>query len=507
MEFLNFTPFSALCFAALDKHGVLWRVVAMKVAYRLVHSPEGWQAQVMDDEPAPLTLADEPWSDDLPGPGADSVRLESDLAPSKARCDVVVLGHSHAPHGKPSARWQARLRVLALQPKPAQSPAPLDPPQPLNPLMQVTAEQWAQWRRRQAEQAHAEQTEKARAGPQQTEHVLLDKRLQISGPHHFSRVLLMGYERDKPQLATSVPLRWEHAFGGASFVAQPPAKAQGAPKNESQGEAPPLINAVCFSNPTGCGWAAKGWMRALRKAGLPIPDSLPAPQLEPVGARQRWLHEETSPKGAALDARAMRDIAADYPHQSANLGFVGRAWAPRLALAGTYDKDWAAQPEALPPQDFDDGYWNGAPQDQQIATWPHGPQQACIELTNLCDPSLSPGLRQSGVLRVPMPLHRPFVLMRLQGGDAYVEPLVTDTVVIDTDAMTVSLTHRVGIPDGAHIRALEARFETRPEAPLLRWADEDEDKGQGEEEDAITTALPATAGLADPQPAHAAQGA
>ncbi len=455
MQFVNLTPFPALCFAALDKHGVSWRVVVMKVSYRLVSTAQGWQAQVIDDEPPGLTLADEPWpdADASPAcPGAPSMRLESDLAPAKPRCDVVVIGHSHAPQGRPARQWEAGLRVLAVDTRP----------------------------RVQRQQEHAAATKAVQERPAPSD-VLLDKRLRVSGPHRFLRLLLIGYEREKPQPATRVALRWEHAFGGSSHVAQPADRGTPRDRSASTQEQPPLLNEVCFSNPSGCGWAARGWMRARRKAGLPIPDTLPAPQLEAVGTRQRRLHEEAAPKPAQqLDARAMRDIAAGYPYTPNNFGFMGRAWAPRLALAGTYDEAWAAQEESLPPQDFDDAYWNGAPQDQQIDRWPQAPHQACIELTNLCDPSLDKSLKAGGVLRVLLPQHRPFVLMHLQGGDAYVEPLVTDTVVIDTDAMTVSLTHRVGIPDGTHLKRLEARFETRPEAPLLRWAeDHDEEDGMG----------------------------
>jgi hypothetical protein len=69
---------------------------------------------------------------------------------------------------------------------------------------------------------------------------------------------------------------------------------------------------------------------------------------------------------------------------------------------------------------------------------------------------------------VNLPGHRAFVLLRLDNGALLPLPLVADTLRIDTDAMTVAVTYRVGILDDAPIRAVEARFETDPKAPLLR---------------------------------------
>ncbi|MHB2082167.1 DUF2169 domain-containing protein [Pseudomonas asiatica] len=61
------------------------------------------------------------------------------------------------------------------------------------------------------------------------------------------------------------------------------------------------------------------------------------------------------------------------------------------------------------PQDFDFGYWNGAPDDQQVA---FPTPDARVALFNLIDPSLS----QDGQCEVQLPGHRPFVLMRMTNG-------------------------------------------------------------------------------------------
>jgi hypothetical protein len=91
-----------------------------------------------------------------------------------------------------------------------------------------------------------------------------------------------------------------------------------------------------------------------------------------------------------------------------------------------------------------------------------------IELWNLVDPKLAP----NGHLSVDLPHHRAFVLMRLDTGAMAPIALKTDTAVIDTQAMTISLTHRMWLPDSMPIRVLEARFEIDPNAPLIRFASE-----------------------------------
>ncbi|MNR48816.1 hypothetical protein D3C85_1681020 [compost metagenome] len=49
-------------------------------------------------------------------------------------------------------------------------------------------------------------------------------------------------------------------------------------------------------------------------------------------------------------------------------------------------------------------------------------------------------------------------------------PMLTDTLRIDTDAMTLSLTHRISLPGSLDIRVLEARFEVDPAAPIITRA-------------------------------------
>ncbi|HGL6718174.1 DUF2169 domain-containing protein [Burkholderia contaminans] len=444
MEFRNLTPFEALCFQAQDLDGEEHPVVAMKVGYRLhpvAGQPGQCVAQVLDDAPLPLCLADVYEEE----PGISSVREESDLAPFKPRCDVIVVGHAHAPGGRPTTTWLAGLRITAAHP-------PHDIPDPPPPT--PAAGQRLTYDELQAYQAQRQEAERQRAA-QRTPQVLLDKHLRVSGPRQFEHGLLT-WRAGEIAPAAAVVLRWEHAFGGTSRIDNPAyAHDPAAP--------PTLLNEVCYSNPLGGGWLDHRFEKLYYQQHGELLTRLYAPQItypDDIIERPYLAH----PPAGELDADGMAEQAASYAHAPAGFGVVGRAWAPRLALAGSYDNDWLAQRWPGLPEDFDFGYWNGAPEDQQIA---YLPTDARIELHHLVDPRLSDA---NGTLSVTLPGHRPFVLMRLTNGVMLPLPLLTDTVRIDTDAMTLSLTHRLSLPNHLDIRVLEARFEVDPAAPILRRA-------------------------------------
>lgn len=439
MQFRNLTPFSALSYAALDPKDQEHRVIAMKVGYRLIRSGEAWRPVIMDTEPLALCVADEFFGE----PGESSTRQESDLAPCKPRCDVLVNGTAHAPGGQAARHWRIGVRVSTSTPVTTTSPP--DRPQPLNPFMRLTDDQINAW-----EQARSLHQRRAASSAAHT--VLLDKWLTVHGPSEFRKMGWLPWRRTRARPVEQVPVRWERAFGGHSVV-----------RNPRQADAPPWLDEVCFANPLGCGWIEKRWTRLARRAGAPLRKALPAPQIEYPGHVLKQPVRARHPQ-QPLTAHDMQRIASSYGHPSAGLGAVGRAWAPRLAQAGTYDQAWLDERHPGLPEDFDYGYWNAAPADQQIS---YLPPDARIELWHLTPGELTP----DGHLSVNLPGHRPFVLMRLRSGVMLPLPMMTDTVLIDTDAMTLALTHRAWIPAGTPVRVAEARFETDPRAPLLRLAE------------------------------------
>lgn len=164
MEFHNLTPFEALAYSAVNVHDEEHHVVALKVAYRLVPGGEGTTHRceaVLDDEALRALAFEDAYDGEA---NASSVRSESDIAPFKPRCDVLVRATAWAPRGVAAARWSVRLRVTA---------------------------------------PHG---------------VLVDKALDVCGPRRFERDLAGAWRLTDPTPAVSVPLRWERAFGGRSVV-------------------------------------------------------------------------------------------------------------------------------------------------------------------------------------------------------------------------------------------------------------------------------------------------
>jgi hypothetical protein len=390
MEFRNLTPFDAIAWSAEDVDAEESHVIALRVGYRLAPAASGELTHRCvvrtGRDAAALVLEDAYFGEPL----ASSVRAESDLAPCKSRCDVIVNATAHAPGGEPRARWTAEVRLV----RPADGAA------------------------------------------------LLHKVISVCGPRWFVREGA-AFTLGEPEPARAVPVRWEHAYGGATRVPEV------------------LLDEVCFANPIGCGWVDERFLRALEKAARPWPDRQRAPQIEdprrPVTALDLCRHPER-----VEDARAMAEAARSYAGAPVGLGAVGRAWAPRLARAGTYDDAWQKERWPHLPGDFDFAYWNAAPDDQQIDEIP---PDVRIELTNLVDPAHAP----TGVLRAALPGHRAVVLLRLQSGAMLPFSMVADTLLIDAEALTVDVVWRAVFPRAAEVRVAEARFETDLRAPLVRF--------------------------------------
>ncbi|BFM19620.1 DUF2169 family type VI secretion system accessory protein [Gilvimarinus japonicus] len=422
MQLTNLTPFSALCFSSVDTLDRACDTVVIRVGYHITIDPASGVASltVRDTDAEPLQLEDSYWGPvaahandpTTPRPDEDkpfyehNLRQETDLAPFKPCCDLLVVGSAHAPQGKPAKRWPIKLR---LQSRTQNSPSITVP--------------------------------------------VIEKVLEVSPPGAFYHGVL-GWTLKRDKKALKVPLRWEYAFGGKSQVPNP--------KHLTDATLPEwLLNEVCYSNPLGGGWMDKRHARLARKANTALPKMLTAPSIfypkqslqEPV----RIKH----PKDVTT-ARKMAEVAAGYPLQPAGLGVVNRSWAPRLALSGTYDERWQKTRWPLPPKDFDERYWNCAPLDQQ-APWPS--PDCTLEAWHLFDPAVAP----TGYVAMQLPGHRAFVMARLNNGTPLPLPAVIDTLVLDTDQQTLSVVWRCRIPKNPLIASLETRFEVDPSAPLLKW--------------------------------------
>lgn len=452
MEFINLTPFAAMAYSAVDKHDCEYEVVVMRVVYQLrpcqtqpEHGVQWCEAYVID-EAAPNLHTEDQYMGEM---GASDVLAESDLAPFKPKCDVLVTGHSYAPAAKPSKRWMARLRISAATP--LTLPDPPTPPEPLNPGMEITEAQHERWRKEVQEHERKLKTEIPPVGSQRLT-TLLDKTLMMHGTRQFERNLFGGWRLSDAQACRQVPLKYSLSYGGSSKVHHPQfGKHPDAPEF--------LLNEVCYTNPLGSGWQHKSLDEACKRANQPLVDKIIAPQIEYLSHPVQGMDQLAQKPGA--DVPGMAELAKQYQGKVAGFGPVGRAWTPRVQLSGTYDGTWLDERWPYLPLDFDFNYWNCAPHDQQID---YLPANAIIELGNLANPALAAGDH----IMMQLPSHRASVLFHLKSGLMLGAKPVIDTLHIDTDKMQVALVWRCAVSTDMNIDRAELRYQIDPEQPLLK---------------------------------------
>lgn len=171
---------------------------------------------------------------------------------------------------------------------------------------------------------------------------LLRKELAVFGPRRAARLPDGAWMITPPEPMTTVPLRWEMAFGGLTDPA----------------------------NPLGRG-------RTPDTKGI-----VQMPQLE----------DPVRPVKTPTDAAPPANFAAVPP-----------AFPDRRRKWGTRDRQWMWFRAPLPPDDYDPTVHNAAPPDQQLEAWPNGDEPLVLHNLHPKHPVLRtalPGLRpRAGVLR------------------------------------------------------------------------------------------------------------
>ena len=117
-------------------------------------------------------------------------------------------------------------------------------------------------------------------------------------------------------------------------------------------------------------------------------------------------------------------------YRPVSFGAVGRGWPERAKYAGTYDDTWMEKVFPFLPEDFDERYFQAAPEDQQCDYLVGGEQ---VELLNL-----TPQGRTSFVipkLKIP-------VAFFPREGEAIQREAVLDTLLIEPDERRFSLVWR-----------------------------------------------------------------
>lgn len=200
----------------------------------------------------------------------------------------------------------------------------------------------------------------------------------------------------------------------------------------------------------------------------PLRDEInPDGSVKKAAGSDQWHTDERNPVGVGLDKSSNQagpqlevmgqpytDAIGQNEYPPMGLSAVGKAWLPCRRLAGTYDNTWLKDQWPLPPLDFDDQYWNCAPEDQQLE---HLPPGAEIILLNLLAPGEAP-LPSTGSADKPaspwqgkLPNHQLWIGVEAESGAETMwrdQKMKLDTLVIDMALQKIFATYRFTVIDG-----------------------------------------------------------
>lgn len=124
-------------------------------------------------------------------------------------------------------------------------------------------------------------------------------------------------------------------------------------------------------------------------------------------------------------------------------GPLGRSCMPRRNYAGTCDENWAENRAPFLPTDFDEAFYQCAPEDQQTDYLRGGERISLI------------GLSYSGHVSFDVPKSNIAAKVISNNGEQSILQPKLDTVLIDGDLQQVSFVWRASIPIKRHISELE----------------------------------------------------
>jgi hypothetical protein len=199
---------------------------------------------------------------------------------------------------------------------------------------------------------------------------------------------LTGIRASDPQPFTEMPVSYDHAFGGADRHS----------KDESEHDA-------YLPNPVG-----RGWHKHLKNEWV---DGSPLPNIEAIG------------EGVSFPSDRRTPVA---------LGPLGRGWPQRARYAGTYDEHWLADVFPFLPKDFDERYYQAAPEDQQVPL-PKGPMEVVLSGFT------ADGLRQFMLPHFEAPVH-----VFPKRGEREDLTATLDTIVFEPDLGRFTMSWRLARP-------------------------------------------------------------
>ena len=157
----------------------------------------------------------------------------------------------------------------------------------------------------------------------------------------------------------------------------------------------------------------------------------------------RWAAVGTStPKNAWVDGKPLPNTeeigkSVRFPsdkYKPMALGPLGRGWPQRARYAGTYDQQWLDDVFPFLPTDFDERYYQAAPQDQQVPV-PKGPTDVVLS-----------GFTPDGARHFVLPHFEAPVHVFPKRGDREDHVASLDTIVFEPDQERFTMSWRVARP-------------------------------------------------------------
>lgn len=209
------------------------------------------------------------------------------------------------------------------------------------------------------------------------------RRLRVFG-NRIWRARLGHATPSAPEPFTRIALTWENAYGGIDFDADPSGQ----------------VRERC--NPVGVGFARDArHLDGRRVPNVEDPDAL----LSSGNRRPR----------------------------PAGLGPIARDWSPRIELGGTYDRQWEEEQRPLPPADFDDRFYQCAPEQQQLTGLRGGEPVRLVNLT-------PDGVRTFALPRIALGFRTHI------GRRTVHHPAHLDAVIIEPEPSLVTLVYGTRVP-------------------------------------------------------------
>lgn len=199
---------------------------------------------------------------------------------------------------------------------------------------------------------------------------------------------LTGITASTPEPFVQMPISYDVAFGGSDR------NSEDASEHDAY-----------LPNPAG-----RGWHKHLKNAWV---DGKPLPNTEEVGTSVSFPSDKYKPMA---------------------LGPLGRGWPQRARYAGTYDQQWMDDVFPFLPKDFDERYYQAAPEDQQVPL-PQGPMEVVLS-----------GFTADGVRQFMLPHLQAPVHVHPKRGERETSVAILDTIALEPDLERFTMTWRMARP-------------------------------------------------------------